>query len=56
MSNLSYREALMYDMDYITKELDSIETKELEEISRDVCRFLNLISLKIEYRKKTNSR
>lgn len=35
VSSLSFKSALIYDMDYIVKEIDSIETKELEEIQKD---------------------
>ena len=51
MSNLSFKSALIYDMDYIVKEIDSIETEELEEIQKDVKKFMNILNNELNFRK-----
>ena len=38
-------------MDYIVKEIDSIETKELEEIQKDVKKFMNILNNELNFRK-----
>lgn len=48
---MSFKSAITYDMNYIINELDNIETEELIEISKNTNKFLNLLMLKIEYRK-----
>lgn len=48
---MSFKSAITYDMNYIINELDNIETEELIEISENTNKFLNLLMLKIEYRK-----
>ena len=51
VSSLSFKSALIYDMDYIVKEIDSIETKELEEIQKDVKKFMNILNNELNFRK-----
>lgn len=44
---MSLKSSLLYDMDYITKEIDNIDTKELEEIYTISQRFANIISSEV---------
>ena len=49
--NLSFKSALIYDMDYIIKEIDSIETEELEEIQKNIKKFMNVLNNELNFRK-----
>ena len=48
---MSFKYALLYDMDYITKEIDEVETEDLLEIGEAVKKFYDLLLDEIDYRK-----
>ncbi len=48
---MSFKSALIYDMDYIIKEIDSIETEELEEIQKNIKKFMNVLNNELNFRK-----
>lgn len=48
---MSFKSALIYDMDYIVKEIDDVETEDLIEISENIRKFYYLLLTEIDYRK-----
>lgn len=51
VNKMSFESALIYDMDYIVKEIDSIETKELEKIQNSTKMFINILNDELIFRK-----
>ena len=47
---MSFKSALLYDMDYIIKEMDDVETEDLVEISEKVIKFYYLLLNEVGYR------
>lgn len=45
------RKTLSYNMDYIVKEIDDVETEDLKEIVKDVKEFYNILLEEVNYRK-----
>ena len=45
------RKTLFYNMDYIVKEIDDVETEDLKEIVKDVKEFYNILLEEVNYRK-----
>ena len=53
---MSFKSALIYDMDYITKEIDDIETEELIEISKAITKCYHLLINEVRYRESLKSK
>ena len=47
---MSLKSALLYDMDYITKEIENVETDDLIEISEKIIKFYYLLLNEVGYR------
>ena len=53
---MSFKSGLLYNMDYIAKEIDDVETEDLIEIGKDVKKVYGLLLEEINYRKSLKTK